>query len=123
MELDVQLMPASCCKYLIRECNLTALPVVFSQLTALTNLELSNNHIASGWQHLAGMRHLEHLVRWQCKLTAVPPVILQLTALTMLDVSSNPCACGLRYLGLDSGAEHLSSYLQAQRISEEYFQC
>ena len=35
------------------DCGLEAVPSVFSQLIALTSLDLQKNPIASGWQHLS----------------------------------------------------------------------
>ena len=82
----------------LEECDLTAVPQVLSQLTALTSLNMSGNPIVSGWQYLAGMQQLASLTLNDCSLAAVPEVLSQLTALTHLLMYSNPIASGWQHL-------------------------
>ena len=78
-----------------------AVPQVFSQLTALTRLDMCDNRaIASGWQHLSGMRQLADLSVVGCSLTAIPQKFSQLTALTRLVMSGNRITSGWHHLSL-----------------------
>ena len=82
------------------ENRLTAVPAALGPLTGLTELGLSRNQLAGGWQHLVSMQQLVSLSVERCGLTAVPQVLLELTALTSLDMNDNPIASGWQHLSL-----------------------
>ena len=103
LDQDASLPP--CLQWLDISANgLTAVPAALSRMAVLTYLDLQYDPIASGWQHLSGMRLLAHLNVESCGLEAVPQVFSQLTAVTWLDMTDNPIASGWQHL---AGMQHL----------------
>ncbi len=74
-----------------KSCQLAAVPAPLSGCTQLTRLDLSDNFLIGGWQHLQPLAQLQHLsLGCTAKLPVSQPLPTQLTRLDLLHCSNVP---------------------------------
>lgn len=84
--LDEILQPLVQLKELsLDHCRLAAVPAALSRCAQLTSLNLNNNALAGGWEHLQPLSRLQTL--WMCDAADVSASLAYITGLSWLDLA------------------------------------